>query len=370
MNDDKHNTPLKIQYMLKIKDCNNLLDELKTIGLKSNAESKAFDEFKKIIIKKEIIQIVKNFTESLDKLKKGLEINPRVFITAYMIAYFPDELLGEEKDRHPTDNFIHELSTHVVNSLEEGNINKIWDLLRDFKIGYNNWSKMDKDRTIERLVISYYFRCKHIDKIKSDNLDKKVDIIEPDQQFYMIKELEKQKEDIIKSIKLIDKNFDVNFLKENYVQIYDTIQQTWLNLQVNLANTLKKAFYDMLVQDINDGNLMSCFKLLKEIGERLVAICPSKNANSFKSKFSDNNLTDLLLEPEFTPELIKFIGMIIDFISLMDAPINDETNKQWKEHNVELLSGNFSTNFPQILIQIEEHIDAIYELILAMNESK
>ena len=60
--------------------------------------------------------------------------------------------------------------------------------------------------------------------------------------------------------------------------------------------------------------------------------------------------------------------MIIDFISLVDAPVNDDNNKQWKQEIVNLLTCNFPTNFPKILIQIEEHIDVIYDLIISMNK--
>jgi hypothetical protein len=97
-------------------------------------------------------------------------------------------------------------------------------------------------------------------------------------------------------------------------------------------------------------------------------LCPKNKVASFKNKFSDDNLTNILAIPEFTTELIKFISMIIDFISLVDAPINDETNKKWKQQIVNLLTCNFSSNFPKILIQIEEHIDVIYELIISMNK--
>lgn len=360
MSDIKENAALKIQYLLKLNNCKKLLCEFKTLELKSNAESLSFDNFKKIIIKKELINNVKNFTDSLDKLKKGLSINPRVLITAYMITYFTNELLGEEKDRHPTDNFILEIATNVVNKLEENDISNIWTILRDFKVGFNNWSQMDKDRTIEKLVVSYYYRCEHLEKINSGELSKN----DSEQKQDMIDELEKQKEDIIKSIKLIDRNFDIKYLKENYKQIFNTIQQTWSNVHVNVSNTMKKAFYDMLVRDIKEGNLISCFNLLKEIGERLSLLCPKNKVTSFKNKFSDDNLTNILA----TPELIKFIGMIIDFISLVDAPVNDETNKQWKQEIVNLLTSNFTTNFPKILIQIEEHIDVIYDLIISMNK--
>jgi hypothetical protein len=368
MSDLKENAALKIQYLLKLNNCKKLLNEFKTLELKSNAQSLSFDKFQKIIIKKEVINNVKIFTESLDKLKKGLSINPRVLITAYMITYFPIDLLGEEKDRHPTDNFILEIANNVVNKLEENNINQIWTILRDFKVGFNNWSQMDKDRTIEKLVVSYYYRCEHLEKINSGELIKKPKLFDPEQEQDMIEELERQKEDIIKSIKLIDRKFDIKYLKENYKQIFNTIQQTWSNVHVNIANTMKKAFYDMLVRDINDGNLISCFNLLKEIGERLSLLCPKNKVASFKNKFTDENLTNILATPEFTSELIKFIGMIIDFISLVDAPVNDETNKQWKQQIVNLLTCNFTTNFPKILIQIEEHIDIIYDLIISMNK--
>ena len=368
MSELKENAALKIQYLLKLNHCKKLLIEFKTLELKSNAELLSFDKFQKIIIKKELINNVKNFTDSLDKFKKGLSINPRILITAYMITYFPIDLLGEEKDRHPTDNFILELATNVVNALEDNKISNIWDILRDFKVGFNNWSQMDKDRTIEKLVVSYYYRCEHLEKINSGELTKKPELFDPEQQQNMVEELEKQKEDIIKSIKLIDRNFDIKYLKENYKQIFNTIQQTWSNVHVNVTNTMKKAFYDMLVSDINNGNLISCFNLLKEIGKRLSLLCPKNKVVSFKSKFSDDNLTNMLATPEFTSELIKFIGMIIDFISLIDAPVNDETNKQWKQQIVNLLTSNFSSNFPKILIQIEEHIDIVYELIVSMNK--
>jgi hypothetical protein len=110
MSNLKENAALKIQYLLKLNNCKKLLIEFKTLELKLNAELLSFDKFQKIIIKKEVINNVKNFTDSLDKLKKGLSINPRVLITAYMITYFPIDLLGEEKDRHPSDNFILELA--------------------------------------------------------------------------------------------------------------------------------------------------------------------------------------------------------------------------------------------------------------------
>ena len=50
MSDLKENAALKIQHLLKLNNCKKLLNELKSLELKSNAESLSFDKFQKIII--------------------------------------------------------------------------------------------------------------------------------------------------------------------------------------------------------------------------------------------------------------------------------------------------------------------------------
>lgn len=352
---------LKIQFLFRLNKCNKLLEKFNELNLNKIAENMSFNEFKKIIIKKEIIQTTQALTLSLDSYKKGLAINPRVLISSYLIKNYPIELLGDISDRHPFDDYILTLSCRVVDTLNNNNIGDIWNILREFKYQFENWSNMDKNRTIERLIISYYYRSEHIDKIKSEEL-----INEQLQQ--MITELENQRNDIIKSIILIDKTFDINYLKNNYRLLYKSIQNSWDNIKISVSNNIKKAYYNMLVKDINNGNLISCYNLIKEIGERLCVICPHKQVESFKEKFNDDNLTKVLHSCEFTPEIIQFIGLIVDFILIMDAPANDETNKKWKNEIKQIiLSGNFTTDFPKILIQIEEHIDIIYQLIMKLN---
>ena len=360
----ENNAALKIQILFKLNKCIKSLEKYNELNLEKLAENLSFDEFKRIIIKKDIIETTNNFTLSLDNYKKGLEINPKVLITAYLINYYSGELLGKSSDRHPSDEYILKLSQNVISILKTNNIKEIWIILREFKHYFKKWSLMDMDRTIERLIISYYYRSEHIDKIKSGEL---VDI---NQQNQMIQELEIQRNDILKSIKLIDMTFDIKYLKTNYVEIYNSIQKSWTNIKINLSNNMKKAYYDIICKDIENGNLSSCFNLIKEIGDRLEVICPIKQKELFKIKFSEDNLNNLLTVPEFTTQLIKFIGFIVDFILLMDAPINDQSNKLWKAEICQtIILGDFVHNFPKILIQIEEHIDIIYDLIIKLNEN-
>lgn len=353
----KNHAALKIQMLFRLNKCLKLLEKFNKLNLEKFAKELSFDDFKKIIIKKEIIETTLIFTSSLNNYKKGLELSPKLLIISYLIKHYSDELLGTTNDRHPSDEYILFLSNNVISTLKTNNIKEIWNILREFKYYFINWSSMDKDRTIERLIVSYYYRSEHINKI------------DPEQN-QIIYELENQRNDILKSIKLIDRTFDINYLKNNYVQVYTSIQNSWSNIKINLTNNMKKAYYDILCKEIKNGNLLLCFNLLKEIGKRLGIICPRKQVESFKNKFNDDNLICILTNLEFTPQLIKFINFIVDFILLMDAPNNDESNKLWKIEISQLInSDNFAYNFPKILIQIEEHIDIIYDLIIKLNEN-
>lgn len=366
----ENNAALKIQFLFKLNHSSKSLDEFNNLELKKHAIEKSFDNFKKIIIKKDIIEVAKKFTDSLDKFKKGLNINPRVLITSFLITFYSDELLGEISDRHPSDDYIFTISSLVVEELEKKSIPNLWNLLRDFKLAFADWSKMDKDRTIERLIVSYYYRCEHIEQINNKEIVKKFAQFNENQQEEMKMELEKQKSDICRSIKLIDKTFDLEYLKHNYKQLFEGINKSWASVKANVSETMKKAYFNMLVEDIENGNLLSCFNLIKEIGERLGTICPAKQSELFKQKFSEENLHNVLSICEFSSELKQFIIFMIDFIILMDAPCNDKTNAEWKQIVMKSMNdkGDFAIILPKILIQIEEHIDIIYDLIIKLNQ--
>jgi hypothetical protein len=377
MSDSKDlNSIIKIQTKVRINNCLKSLDNFIDLKLKEHATNKPFDDFKKIILRKDIIDTASSLVQSLDKYKKGLSLNPRILISIYMFVFYSFDFLGPENDRHPSDDYILTISNLIIQELDSKDIPKLWNLLRDYKISFNNWASMDKNRTIERLIVSYYHRSEHIDKIISNdlslNIDNKKNNISADnqQKADMINELDRQRDDIIKSIKLIDKSFNIEYLKKNYKHIVETINNSWEQMKVSISNNMKKAYFDMISNDISNGNLISTFNLLKDIGERMSAICPPKQLASFSEKFSDDNLRNVLATPEFSSDIIKFIGFLIDFIIILDAPVNDENNKKWKNDVIKIIkeNDNFHINFPKILIQVEEHIDNIISLIMELNK--
>jgi len=257
------------------------------------------------------------------------------------------------------DLFMQTMSSDVIDLLISScpNIAKLWACLCNFKNSFINWSIMNVNRSIEQLIISYYYRSEHIDKI-SCNTD-----IDLEQQKYMLLELKRQRNQILSTILMFDKTFDINYLKINYIQIFNDIQASQKYIQQIILTNVKKAYFDSLVTDVKSENMLGCFNLIKNIGQRLCILCPKKSVEQFSKKFTDDTIISMLQTKEFTTEIIEFINLMVDFIVCIDAPVNDQSNIIWKKNVKMLINNNFHYNFPLILISIEEHIDIIYSLI-------
>ena len=359
MNNDTY--ALKIQFMFKLNNVKRKLIEFNKLGLNDFAQNNNFEQFSKIIIDKNIIQKTKNLCTSLISFKKDIIVIPRILLSAFIIKYYTNEIIGTE-EHHPYDDNLIESSNHLINLLNNNDYNNLWICLKNYCVSFKLWSDLDKDRSIEKMIISYYFRCEHIDKINNEDFENN------ENKENMLNELENQKNEIIISIKMINKHFDINYLKQNYKLIYENIEKTREHVKQLLTDNMKKAYYNIICNDLLNGSMTSAFDLIKDIEKRCCSICPEKRLNSFQNKFADEQIMDLLLINDFSQELIIFINFIIDFIILMDSQINDTANLQWKSNLQQLLTNNYSTNFPKILLEIEQHIDSIIQQIMLINQ--
>jgi len=359
------NIPLiiRIQKIYRKNKCIKLTNELINLDLISLSKNKNFEKFKRTILDKHINNIFVKLCKAYNNYKK-LNLNNRILTTLFFFYLYPNDLLSST--RNNLDSKILELSKLFINNITTSDINFLCNILNEYTNVFKLWTDMDKNRLIEDCIKSYYFKCEHLDKIKSNELVKKPELHNMEQINDMIKELEKQKKDLLINITFIDKTFDTKYFEKNYKEVYTNIVNTKSEIETSIVNNVKLAYYDMLCEDIKKGNMISTINLIKEIGSRLIIICPKENKESFNNKFSTNNLTDLLIEQSFNPKLNKFILMIIDFIILMDAPIHDESNKYFRKDIKGLIENktNFSKTLPQILINISEHIDRLYNLLL------
>ena len=279
----EHNAALKIQFVFKLNNCIKYLEKFNKLNLKNIASTKSFLEFQKFITNKDtslnIIDIINKFIYSLNKFKNGLTIKSKIIITGYIINYFPNEILGSNKN--PIDINLVNLAKNMVDSIDSGKIKNIWESMREFNIAALQWFEIDKERSIEQMIISYHNRSKHIDMIKEHG-GKQIDF---EQQMDMINEIEKEKITIINCIKQIDNNFNIEFLKQNHEMISYHIMKSRQEMTNAFITNMKRAYFNMLYNDISNREMMTTFNELKAIAERLLAICPAKRLESFKNNF-------------------------------------------------------------------------------------
>jgi len=346
----------KIQNLFRINKCTKILNEHKQLFIEISKD-KTFEEFKKEIMKKNIILNTTTLCSRYNNYKKGLNINYKIVITLYFIYYYPNDMLNTRD--HPYDQEIFNIAESFIKAVDENSdVKKIWNILNLFNITFKRWCEMDKNRLIEDCMKSYYYKCEHINKIKSNQTNDK------EQKNDMIIELERQKKDLLINILLVDKSFDVTYFEKNYDKIVTNIINLREQIYQSINDNMKNAYYNLLCDELKQGNNINILDLLKTIGNHLLIICPEKNKNKFNEKFSNDNLINLLCNCEMSYELHSFIFFIIDFIILLDAPINDTKNIQFRKYIESIINVNYSENLPLILLLIKDHIDNLLSLIV------
>ena len=346
---------------------NNVLKQnttFKNLELSSKGKTTPFADFTKYIRQPHIVSVSNNYIHCFKQYKKDFKLNSRVLITAYLITYYQEELLG--KELHQLDQSMLEWSLEVVkriNLLDDSkDIDKLWLLLQNYQLIFNQWKDSDKSRMVESIIISYYNRCKHIEKINADeklsNEDKEI----------CINELNIQKREVLGNVKFFDPNFDVEYFVNNYEEVYNTLNDAYTKLSFEVVNTMKKAFYDMLKEEISENNFVPIAEVMVEISKRLLILIPEKKREKMSEKINIQVIVELLSDKSWTTELKDYLKFICESVFVLGASCDDEKNKLWLKEVDKLMEENYNDNLPLILIQIEEKLDRIFELINELNK--
>ena len=344
-----------------------------------------FSKFSKLIRQKEVIQSTKEF---INGFIKNNSIEPKVLLTSLLILFFRNDLVGEPKNRNQIDNslidWVNVLTDKVINfdykySNIGNKINEISILFNNFQIIFDQWKNYDKNRLIESIIVSYNNRCEHIEMIKNNEIPNNLKPsseenntifrnLNKESKEEMINVLEEQKNDLLKQIKLTDPSIDLEYIKENSNEIIERMNQSFEMINNEVSKTMKKAYYDMLCEEIDSGNMLPIFELMKEINNRLLILIPSKIKESFNKKFDHNKIINLLTDFSWSEELIDILNLFIDTTFMVGAPADDEDMKKWKNYILSFTKDNFSKNLPIILIEIQEKIDRVFSLLNQMSQ--
>merc|ERR1711871_431478 len=356
----------KIQrYFRKNKILKNNSEFLK-LNLAGKGKESEFENFTKYIRDPKVIGCANNYIKSFSSYKNGFKLDSKVLLTAYLIYFFSEELLG--KEQHPMDKGISEWSEEVVKRVGDLNdskeIDKVWLLLNNYNTIFSQWKTSDKSRMIESIIISYYNRSKHIEKIHADEK------LNDAEKKAVIDVLEKQRQQVVGNIKFIDPEFNVEYFLENYEEIYNNMNSAYKHLASQIGNTMKKAYYDMLHEEVKSGNMLPIAEIMTEISKRLLIIVPEKRREKFAEKINVNVIVDLISEKCWTNELNEYLKFVCESVFMLGAPADDEENKKWLNEVNKLMESDYEKNLPLILIQIEEKLDRIYQLINEFSENQ
>jgi len=340
--------------------------------IKKSVEVVDFGKFSKLIRQKDMILSTEKFINSIG----GVKIKPNVILTSLLLLFFQEDIVGEESQMNNIDKslveWVDEITDKIYNLKEEFKSSKFTNinlsiLFNNFQIIFDQWKDYDKSKLIESILISYNNRCEHIEKIKSGNDDTIFKDLNIQSKEDMLNVLEEQKNDLLLQIKLTDPSLDIEYIKENSNDIIEQMTKSYEIMTNQVASTMKKAYFDMLCEEVESQNMLPIFDLIKDINSRLLIFVPQKNKKSFDSKFESNKIIDLLTCGDWSDELIGVINLMIDTVFVLGAPCDDKEMKEWKNYIMSLTTDNFSNNLPLILIQIQEKIDRIFYLLKELN---
>ena len=55
---------------------------------------------------------------------------------------------------------------------------------------------------------------------------------------------------LLENLKMMDKAFDIENFKKNYLKIYETMQEGYINAINSVSNNMYKAYYNMMVESL------------------------------------------------------------------------------------------------------------------------
>ena len=143
----------KIQRLYRtnkiIKENSRFLD----LNLKFKARED-FNIFSKYIKSLSVNKLTETYIKSFLNYKSGFKLNSRILITAYIMVYYQDEVLGQNLNQF--DQSIIEWSKEVIERIENLNkskeVNKLWLLLNNYYVVFTQWKNKDKSRMVESII--------------------------------------------------------------------------------------------------------------------------------------------------------------------------------------------------------------------------
>ena len=275
------NNIVKIQRYYRIYKLSNLFNQFEKYNIGKN-NSLNFNEFTKCIQDKKLLDLVKDIILSINKLcNTNVNISPRIILTAFLIKHFTDEIIGNIKDRNPIDIYLIDWSKTLVKIFKNEESIYKYKLLINYLDNYlkvfNDWKKIDKNRSIQNIIIAYNNRMNHYLQVSDEDMN-----IEQKEQIKTV--LISECDNLINSLKIIDPTFDIEYLKSNHNELVENIQKSMNKIYSEISHNFKKAYLNIIIDEFKNDNYKIILNLINETNDRILLLSPKEFRESIQSK--------------------------------------------------------------------------------------
>lgn len=333
--------------------------ELLDLDISNSFKNGNFDSSIKIMMNKDTIKIAENFINSLAlKIKfKGNIINPREFISIFLITYYSDDVLSKEKSNIETIlyNKANDIDK-IINNIDIKSIKEVCDLIQkcnQFKKLFNSWKKKDLESQIELYCHIFFDYKNKIDGYKELKCNKNDEYLT---------EIEYMKD---KTYSFIVKLLGEDGAKET-VDKYNYKEVDYEKTINNLVRMeLEKAYWASLLEDINNNNYKSLTKIFIEISHFFIDIYKKRPEYvKYISEFLDIEFISAKIRNTIDIEYIKqLLVFILKELLKVDAPVKDEITNDYIKKVSESSSNHLS-----LLVDTLKYIMPRIELLKKITE--
>jgi len=310
----------------------NKFDQLNNLLIKPKI---CFDILSKQILNRNIIKLANDI---LIEYEINDTINPRVFLSIWVINYCADDIFSKEKkDKY---SVLISIANNILNNLNNFNKDDILLFNEEFK----KYKEQDKNDLMNEILLEYH-------KLTIEEAHASKELTND-----MIEIITKCKMNLLETAKQIGGLEFVNYIKSYKSIVFDPIK---------VLEQYNKAYWDLVNQYYTDHDFNNfyeqMYQILHFIKDLLLTIGPSKINNinqildiDYIKQRVDNNAYDL-------NEIILLVNNILNIIKSLQSPMRDNDLEQIRQqiNNNELILPKI---LEHLVIYCNNIIEDIYNL--------
>ena len=346
------------------------LKNLDEFGLRlDKIKSKSYNDIQKILINQEIYNRVNVFINSIQECKA----DSRMLLTAFAMKFHMGCMVNDVNLKENQE--IYQLITITLDEYEslfkgeltEEIVNKFCKRLNLFNEEFIKWKKQDLFKVIEEYAKMFW--TLEMQKRNKEITDEQKKIIIENQQ--KIKKLVEQiggKEGIEQFEKYSPVMFDESAIA---------------GIKNQVESTFKKAYWDKLVEDLDNKKYDSILLILEEVRARIALLVPNRiDIHQDLAEYIDVDWIKQMLDHDVLDNtfIYKLFHYIIDKLKEMEAPIYNKDTEKWREEMTQLFQEDIKhsasrpprarTIFPIFFQKVFDKIEKIEEETKMVKESE